>query len=100
MQFPALECTPTITQDYEEHTLLPVDCENCEEKDSADPSDPIEEFSDNDTKAAAGRSHKHPRAGSEDGTKRESRRGEKRKRKGKQQPFSVAHPELTHSPLG
>ena len=65
-------CTPADTQGFAEHTSLPVNRENWEEKDFADPIDPIEDFSEDDQMAAAGsmaaaeRSPKHPRTGSEE----------------------------------
>ena len=36
-------CTPTVTQGFAERTGLPVDRENWEEKDFADPIHPIED---------------------------------------------------------
>ena len=65
-------CNPTVTQGFAEHTCLPTDRENWEDKDFADPIDPIEDFSEDDhmaaagSMAAAGRSPKHPRTGSEE----------------------------------
>ena len=63
-------CTPTVTQCFAEHTGPPVDRENWEEKDFADPIDPIEDSCEEDHTAAAGsmtgRSPKHPRTGSEE----------------------------------
>ena len=56
-------CTPTFTHGFAEHTSLPVVRENWEDKDFADP---IEDFSEDDQVAAAGRSPKHPRTGSEE----------------------------------
>ena len=47
-------CTPTVTQRFAEHTSLPVDKENWEEKDFADPIDPIEDLSEEDHMAPAG----------------------------------------------
>ena len=65
-------CTPTVTQDFAEHVCLPTHRENWEDKDFADPIDPIEDFSEEDnhmtagSMAVAGVSSKHPRTGSED----------------------------------
>ena len=56
-------CTPTFTHGFAEHTSLPVVRENWEVKDFADR---IEDFSEDDQVAAAGRSPKHPRTGSEE----------------------------------
>ena len=47
-------CTPIVTQGFAEHTSLPVDRESWEEKDFADPIDPIEDFSEDHQVAAAG----------------------------------------------
>ena len=38
-------CTPVVTQDVAEHVCLPADGENWEDKEFADPVDPIEDFS-------------------------------------------------------
>ena len=72
MPKPLNPCTPTVTQDFAEHICLPTDRETWEDKDFADPIDPMEDFSEDDHMAAAGsmavaaRSPKHPRTGSED----------------------------------
>ena len=71
---PLNPCTPTITQNFAEHICLPTDRGNWEDdKDFADPIDPMEDFSEEDdhmaaagSMAVAGRSPKHPRTGSED----------------------------------
>ena len=64
-------CTPTVARDFAEHVCLPPDGENWEDKDFADPINPIEDFSEEDMAtgcmAVAGRSpNEHPRTGSEE----------------------------------
>ena len=60
--------TPTVLQSYATHAPLLADCENWEETaPTAAPSDPTEEFSDNDSMSViSGRSPNHPRTSTED----------------------------------